>query len=116
MKKLIVIDDDPLVLQAYSAAVSVLGHECQTFDCWKEAEPVITSQRPDAVFTDLNLGDDTGFDVLERIRLLFGPESPKVIAVSGESTDATQVADGGFDNYLRKPYSLTDLAKLLDDL
>lgn len=114
--QIIVIDDDPLILQAFSAAVTTLGHQCQSFESWQQAEPAITSQRPDAVFTDLNLGDETGFDVLERIRALCGNESPKVVAVSGEGPGVRSAHTGGFDNYLMKPYSLADLAKLLDEI
>ena len=87
---------------------------------WPEAEVISTrlgeeglelveSESPDAVILDLGLPDMSGFEVLKRIRL--SSEVPVVIlsAMSDES-DIAQALDYGADQYITKPFNLSELS------
>jgi DNA-binding response OmpR family regulator len=64
----------------------------------------------DVILLDWNLPEVSGFDVLKKIRSA-GKTTP-VIMVTGksEALDKEQILDGGADDYLTKPFDLTELS------
>lgn len=113
--KLIVIDDEPIVLQSLNAALNALGHECVAFSSWREAQPTFENADCDAVLTDLNMSEINGYDVLAYIRSLPQGSEVKVAAVTGDVgfTTLARINDAGFDAHVKKPYSLLALSEML---
>jgi len=84
------------------------------------ADAVFSARHPSLVICDLNLGETSGFEVLERIRArCLGSDIP-VLMVTGESSrdDIIKSVDMGANDYLLKPFQPEDLerkvVKLLD--
>ena len=67
-----------------------------------------TTQQPDIVFLDLGLPDLDGVEIIKRIRTW---SQMPIIVISARSEDADKVAalDAGADDYLTKPFSVTEL-------
>jgi CheY-like chemotaxis protein len=66
---------------------------------------------PDVVFTDLEMGDLNGYEVLQKIKSRF---NLPVICLSGSAaTSKAELRHIGFDDFLEKPFSLHQLEKIL---
>lgn len=82
--RLLVVDDDPAILEVASGLLGDAGYSVVTAGDGVEALRVIGGERPDLVITDLRMPRMSGFELLKILRDRF-PQLP-VIAVSGEFT------------------------------
>ena len=70
-------------------------------DTVEAAVAAITAHHPDVVFLDIQLGERSGFDVIEAIR---GAESPHIVFSTAYSEYAVQAFDVQALDYLLKPF------------
>jgi len=68
MKRVLLVDDDALVLQMYRTGLSRLGFEVDTAQDGLEAIQRVRAQRPDLVVLDLMMPKLTGVDFLRYLR------------------------------------------------
>jgi DNA-binding NarL/FixJ family response regulator len=82
----VIVDDNPEFLDA---AAEFLGHHGITVvgcaSTIAEALNCVAQRRPDIAVVDVNLGDESGFDLAEQ--LARGPGSPPVVLTSTESEE-----------------------------
>jgi two-component system KDP operon response regulator KdpE len=64
--------------------------------------------RPDAVILDLGLPDEDGLSILERLRE-WSRVPVVVLSVRDSDTDKVRLLDAGADDYLTKPFSVSEL-------
>ena len=79
--KILLIDDDESVLQAYALLLEEHGYCVVTADCGRKALEKFFSQPFDLVITDLTMPDIDGFTVLEEVKN-HSPHTP-VITFTG---------------------------------
>lgn len=79
-------------------------------DSLKSAVVSIDEHRPDLVFLDIRLGNDNGFDVLEKTAY----KSYHVIFVSAYSQYALKAIKNSAVDYLLKPVDMDDLQAAID--
>jgi len=108
-----VIEDDATQLQVIVSMLQKLGHTAIT-SATKEAfenELQTEGKNYNIVFTDLEMGALSGYEVLQKIKACF--DIP-VICLSGNVTiSKTELQQIGFDDFLEKPFSLNQLEKVL---
>lgn len=81
-------------------------HECSNGD---EAAQLCSVFRPDAVLLDLSMPDVDGCEAARRIRKERG-QATRLIALTGRGEESLRdAARAGFDEFLRKPISVTTL-------
>ncbi|MBX7139142.1 MAG: response regulator [Oligoflexia bacterium] len=89
---ILLVDDNVEVTTFYSRVAGALDLGCASAESLSAAQQILDSRgRPRLVITDLQLGQDSGFDVVRLIRARFGDEIP-VIVVSGNLDDKTVAA------------------------
>ena len=100
---MIIVDDEP---PARAKLLRFL-EELPEFRVLAEADTVeaavaaITAHHPDVVFLDIQLGERSGFDVIEAIR---GAESPHIVFSTAYSEYAVRAFDVQALDYLLKPF------------
>ena len=107
--KILIVDDDPDVLESIEAALESEGALTMTAMDGNEGVDLCLTHKPDLVVLDMMLPSRSGFLVLERIK---GREdSPMVIMVTANSGKRHQAyAESlGVDGYLLKPFPLEHL-------
>ena len=111
--KLLVVDDDPALLRAYSRILEKAGHEVVQAPNGEEALRTCEREEPALVLLDANLPDIDGLEVCRRIKMDCGLGSTFVIMISGLRTSPEEQARGleaGADGYLTKPVEARTLA------
>jgi DNA-binding response OmpR family regulator len=117
--KVLIVDDDPDVLESIDAAFQAEGALTQTVSDGNEAVRICREEPPDLVILDMMLPKRSGFLVLEKIK--GHEESPLVIMVTAnEGKRHQEYAQAlGVDRYLIKPVPLGQLldtaCELLDE-
>jgi two-component system, OmpR family, response regulator len=108
--KVLVVDDEPFLLDAVAASLRFLGFEITTAGTGTEALRAARDLPFDLVVLDVLLPDIDGFEIVRRLRQ-DGHEVP-VIFLTARDTMADKVAGltiGG-DDYITKPFGLEELA------
>ncbi|MCC7191884.1 MAG: response regulator [Phycisphaeraceae bacterium] len=115
-KKVLIVDDDPEVLESINQALQVEGALTQTCSDGNTAVRICEVDPPELVVLDMMLPKRSGFLVLERIKRL--PQAPRVIMVTAnEGKRHQQYAETlGVDGYLLKPVRLERLITLAAEL
>jgi two-component system nitrogen regulation response regulator NtrX len=114
----LVIDDDPLVLELIQIILESEGHEVTLLDTADNAVQRVAEVRPDLVFLDIVMQTRHGMEVLAELREAV-PDIP-VVLLSGAVTqvdDMPAIARGlGAYGFLEKPFDAQKLVALVNGI
>lgn len=110
----LLVDDDPLQLEITAALCREIGIDTESCPYPEYAEKLVLESDFDLVFTDIQMPDVDGFEVLRRIRAVCA--TLPVVAVSARSDEQAVYLAQGFATVLRKPFTRTELITLLREL
>jgi DNA-binding response OmpR family regulator len=107
--RIIVIEDDPTIGSRLIATLRVLGHDSHWCADGATALEDIGRQPADLLLVDLGLPDMDGFELTRQLRER-APDAVLVVltARTGEM-DVIQALECGADDYLTKPFRLTEI-------
>ncbi len=105
LKKILVVDDDPVVGRSFDRVLSGKGYAVITASNGQEALDKLAREDYDAVFTDIKMPGMSGIEVAARVKAA-RPWLPVVI-VTGYGSDANEASakEAGVAAFLRKPLS-----------
>jgi two-component system OmpR family response regulator len=107
--KLLVVEDDPNILELLSASLRFAGFDVSTATTGSDAVAQARVKRPDLVVLDVMLPDLDGFEVIRRLREE-GARTPVVFLTARDATeDKIRGLTLGGDDYVTKPFSLEEL-------
>lgn len=112
MNILIVEDNKELAVEVYDFLCNV-GYICKIANTCSDALEELNSNDYDAMLLDLGLPDGDGFEVLKALRKTKSKTAVIVITARGELDDRINGLDLGADDYLTKPFALTELSARL---
>jgi two-component system KDP operon response regulator KdpE len=102
------VDDDPAIRRILAESLEAEGYEASTAGTGGEAIARFGSEAPDLVITDLAMPQGDGFGLIADIRRR--DRTPIIVlSVRGEEGDKVRALDLGADDYVTKPFSLTEL-------
>ena len=106
--KILVVEDDSTVRNLITTTLKSNDYAYTTAHNGASALAAATTQQPDIVFLDLGLPDMDGVEIIKRIRSW---SQMPIIVISARSEDDDKVCalDAGADDYLTKPFSVTEL-------
>lgn len=109
------VDDSLLILSIYRSALHGLGYEPVLFDRPDEAIEAALSDPPALVFTDLNMPEITGIDLIRRLRERHQADELPIFLVTTQQSaeDDRDALDAGATAVLRKPFTPEDLGRAL---
>jgi two-component system OmpR family response regulator len=107
--RLLVVDDEPNILELLSASLRFAGFEVATAKDGNEALQVAGTFRPDLLLLDVMMPGIDGFEVVRRLRQ-GGQQIPVLFLTAKDSTEdkITGLTLGG-DDYVTKPFSLEEV-------
>ena len=105
---ILVVEDDSTVRNLITPTLKSNDYRYITASNGEAAIMAATTQQPDIVFLDLGLPDLDGVEIIRRIRTW---SQMPIIVISARSEDSDKVSalDAGADDYLTKPFSVTEL-------
>jgi two-component system OmpR family response regulator len=107
--RLLVVEDDPNILELLSASLRFAGFTVSTATSGVQAVQVARDDRPDLVVLDVMLPDLDGFEVIRKLRD-GGTRTPVVFLTARDATDdKIRGLTLGGDDYVTKPFSLEEL-------
>jgi two-component system OmpR family response regulator len=108
-KRVLVVDDEPSILEVISMALRYHGFEVETAADGQQALGAVSSFRPDLMLLDIMLPDMEGFEVARRLGAQRA-EIPIIFLTARDTTeDKVRGLTMGGDDYVTKPFSLEEL-------
>jgi PAS domain S-box-containing protein len=117
-RKVLVVDDNREAARMLVLLLSALGHEVLVEHDSLQALQRARSEVPDVCLLDIGLPHMNGIELACQLRAQPETASTLLIAVSGygQEQDKRDAMAAGFDHYLTKPLSASELTLLLADL
>lgn len=108
MYKILLVDDDPMILENNQTYFRSMGYEVICARTAETAEEIMLSNSLDCVVLDVALPDMNGFSLCEKIRTKTGLP---IVFLSGYTEEESRIRglSVGGDDYVCKPYSLKEL-------
>lgn len=108
-KKILIVDDEPLVLKAISRALYQEGLEVKTAELGEEALVDISASFYDLCFLDIYLGGVDGLAVMKKVKELY-PQTRVAIMTAGQvDEDMKKTIDDGADYFIAKPFDIAQI-------
>ena len=115
---LLYVDDEVLIGKAVARWFERRGHTVHLAATLASAKEAIAHRIPDAMFIDVWLGTDSGFELMSWIEEMHPALASRVTFVTGELADSTQVSKIWRTlgrPVLQKPFDFADLERSIAD-
>lgn len=110
MPDILVVDDEPAILDSVEYALKKVGHRVQTAGCLKDAKAQLTDSTR-LIVLDLMLPDGSGFEWLEELADRRKQGLALIVLSSRDAeSDRVQALEIGADDYVSKPFSPREVA------
>ncbi len=109
MKRILVIEDEPQMLLGLRDNLELEGYEVQTAADGEQGLIKAAAFNPDLVILDLMLPKKNGFDVCRELRDRSSSTSIVMLTARSAETDKVLGLELGADDYVTKPFSITEL-------
>lgn len=112
-KKILIVDDELLILRIISDILSKEGYEVKTAINYFNASQLLESEKFDVVITDIRMPEKSGIDLLTHVREI-NADIPVILMTGFASleTAVEAVKQGAFD-YLTKPLDFNKLKRIV---
>jgi two-component system KDP operon response regulator KdpE len=105
---ILVVDDEPQIRRVLQATLSSNGYDVVEAKNGDEAITAVVREHPDLILLDVNMPGMTGFEACSKIRMSFG--GPIImVTVRDEEQDKVVAFDSGADDYVVKPFGVSEL-------
>lgn len=105
---ILIVDDEKSICKFLRVSIETQGYKCIDTDNGSSALMLSVSQNPDILILDLGLPDMDGIEVIKKLRTM--SQIPIIIiSARGRDREKVEALDAGADDYLTKPFSVTEL-------
>ena len=107
-QNILVVDDEPQITRVLKTTLSSQGYGIRTASDGEEALHAMSEWPPDLIVTDLRMPNMDGLELCREVRKT--SQVPIIVlSVKGEDSIKVQALDAGADDYVTKPFSMTEL-------
>ena len=117
-KHVLLIEDEPNIIEAISFILSRDGWEVKTHSNGHDAVDVVRARRPDVIILDVMLPGKSGFDILTEIRAdeVLGQTPVLMLTARGQTKDREMAERAGVSKYMTKPFSNSEILETVRQL
>ena len=111
MALIYIVEDDSNIREIETIALKNSGHTVYAFETAKEFYRKVDERVPDLVLLDVMLPDESGYDIVKKIRKNSATRKLPVIMVTAKTQEIDMIKglDDGADDYIKKPFSIMEL-------
>lgn len=110
-KKVLLIEDEPNIIEAISFILSRDGWEVKTHANGLDAMEAVRRRAPDLIILDVMLPGKSGYDILGEIRedADYAATPVLMLTARGQTRDRELAERAGASRYMTKPFSNADM-------
>ena len=117
-KKILIVDDDPRILEMFTTMLSAHQYETEVASSGFEAGAKVMKFKPGLIILDLIMPEISGFEVCRLIKKDPDTSHIKILAITGYDTEENRdrIMEAGADGYLAKPVVMDTLLQHVENL
>jgi len=112
MAKVLLAEDDRTMVSLLKTLLKMEGFDVVALESDTNVPDAILREKPDVLFMDVHLGQQSGFDIVESIRKNPETSSLRVVMTSGLNVKEECMRRGA-NHFLLKPFMPDDLISVL---
>lgn len=109
MKKILVVDDDPDILEVVNLVLTTEGYAAEGTTKGDDAYHKISENKPDLIVLDVLLSGNDGRTICKSLKQDDTTKNIPVIMMSAHPNAKESVKACGADSFIPKPFSVDDL-------
>ena len=108
---LFIVEDDESIREIETIALKNSNYIVSAFENAKEFYKKLDELVPDLILLDVMLPDESGYDIVRKLRKRPATQDIPIIMVTAKTTEMDMIKglDGGADDYIKKPFSIMEL-------
>lgn len=111
MALIYIVEDDESIREIETIALKNSNYIVSAFENAKEFYKKLDELVPDLILLDVMLPDESGYDIVRKLRKRPAIQDIPIIMVTAKTTEMDMIKglDGGADDYIKKPFSIMEL-------
>ena len=111
MALIYIVEDDESIREIETIALKNSNYIVSAFENAKEFYKKLHEIVPDLILLDVMLPDESGYDIVRKLRKRPATQDIPIIMVTAKTTEMDMIKglDGGADDYIKKPFSIMEL-------
>src|SRR5262249_38019327 len=107
-RRILVVDDEPQITRVLRTSLSAQGYDLRVADSAETALEIMKDWTPDLIISDLAMPQMNGLELCRKVRAK--SDMPIIVlSVRGEERTKVQALDAGADDYVTKPFGISEL-------
>lgn len=112
--KILIVDDEPQILELFELELRGKGHQCFLALCGDQALELLKRESVDVIITDLNMPNGTGAYLIDEVHKL--PKPPKIFVITGSDPFSVyNFKNKGIVETFMKPFDFEIILKRVED-
>ncbi len=107
--KILLVEDEPALVENIASFLKSEAYITDTASTYDRADELIILYNYDCILLDINLPDGSGLDLIEKIKKKNDTTGILIISARDSVNDRVKGLDLGADDYLTKPFHITEL-------
>ncbi|HET7897010.1 MAG TPA: response regulator transcription factor, partial [Flavisolibacter sp.] len=108
--KILIIEDEPALLQSIETYLEQQGFVCESVGDFRAGMDRVQQYDYDCIVVDINLPYGSGLDLVKEIKAIESKAGIIIISARNSLEDKLRGLDLGSDDYLTKPFHLSELS------
>ncbi|HEV7330358.1 MAG TPA: response regulator [Flavisolibacter sp.] len=108
--KILVAEDEPIMLKTISLRLKKDGHDVMTTDNGREALSMIDEHSPDLIITDIMMPYASGLEIVGTVKQQEKKIPVIVLSAMGQENVVLEAFNLGADDFIAKPFSPNELS------
>lgn len=112
--RILIVDDDPHIRRILRISLVAKGYKVLEADCGEAALTLMRSDKCDLMLVDINMPGITGLELCRNVRSSSDMTGAVVVVMSTGEEHRAKALDAGADDYLSKPFAVTQMFSCLE--
>jgi DNA-binding response OmpR family regulator len=108
--KILLIEDERSLLESMQKYLEQQGYVCETATDFREGKEKVREYNYDCIVVDIGLPYGSGLDIVKELKYLESKSGIIIISAKNALEDKLQGLESGSDDYLTKPFHLSELS------
>ncbi|GAB4254788.1 MAG: response regulator [Thermoleophilia bacterium] len=115
MAHIVVVDDDPDILNIVCMSLEAMGHEVERATNGREAVDLVRATKPDLVLMDLMMPELNGYEATSALKADEETRHIPVLALTAKAMrgDEEKGRQAGVDGYITKPFRISQVLEVV---
>ena len=113
---ILIVEDDNTLGQVLESALARAGYSVRVAGSCSAGFVLALNQIPKLLILDINLPDGTGWNLLVSIRRARPSRQIRVLMISSERVNRSQLRENGADRFLAKPLDMVRFTETVKEL